>query len=454
MEMYNTTLLQKSWDHILKASSCTIILIGFLLFPLVLSAASLQIEGERAWLAADDEPLSEVLLLFEQHGAEVFIDPSIQLDHISGDWNNVDIGWLIGQLASPHSYVLNWKQEKDHLGDQFQLSAIHLFPEGNPPTVHPVSSQGKVLDVVKGENGINYIRGEILIGLNKDSSLETLKELLHKLNGTVVEVINPPGLYRIAIDNNMSVESAIRIAQEHGNVVAAEPNLAFPKITSNTLPLTSTEESINLNLAAGESVIAVLDSGLDPAYAEHPFIQGTYDAVDPTAEISDPTGHGTLTSLIAAGAITPLGASTAETGVPVLSVRTFDENGMTSSDTIFRALQYATNSGAKIISMSWGTEVASSFLETALNFATQNGITLYAAAGNEPTDTPVYPAAYDSVIAVGGLNPDGSTWENSNYGDFVESYQPALAYFNNTSYAGTSIASPYAAFQAAQADSE
>jgi hypothetical protein len=100
--------------------------------------------------------------------------------------------------------------------------------------------------------------------------------------------------------------------------------------------------------------------------------------------------------------------------------------------------------------MSWGTEVDSSFMETAMNFAAQNGMRLYAAAGNEPTGTPVYPAGYDSVIAVGGLNPDGTQWENSNYGAFVESYEPALANFKGLSYAGTSIASPYAAFKAAQ----
>jgi hypothetical protein len=127
---------------------------------------------------------------------------------------------------------------------------------------------------------------------------------------------------------------------------------------------------------------------------------------------------------------------------------------MTSSDTIMRALEYAANSGVKIISMSWGSEVASQFLETAMNFAAQNGMTLYAAAGNEPTGTPVYPAGYNSVIAVGGLNPDGSQWKDSNYGDFVEQHEPAFANFNNRSYAGTSVASPYAAFKAAQSASD
>jgi len=431
-----------------------VVFIAVLLSPLILSAASLRIEGERAWLKVDDVPLLEVLQLFEQRGVEVFIDPSIQLRRVSGEWKDVEVGWLIAQLVSPYSHMLEWKMEQSHLGDLFQISSIRIFPEGKSSVARPLSSPGKVLDVVEGENGVKYIRGEIIVGFNQGSSIDDLKALLRRLNGTVIEVIDPPGLYRIKLNDDMSVEEAISIAQAHDGVKATEPNLAFPTIDSDILSLTEAGEGINLNLLPGETAIAVLDSGLDPAYVDYPFIRGTYDALDPTAEISDPTGHGTLTSLIAAGVITPLGANAAETGVPVLAIRTFDKNGMTSSDTIMRALKYAANSGVKIISMSWGSKIASHFLETAMKFATQNGMTLYAAAGNEPTSEPVYPAGYDSVIAVGGLNPDGSRWKDSNYGDFVEHYEPALANFNDRSYAGTSIASPYAAFKAAQGTSE
>jgi hypothetical protein len=78
-------------------------------------------------------------------------------------------------------------------------------------------------------------------------------------------------------------------------------------------------------------------------------------------------------------------------------------------------------------------------------------MTLFASAGNEPTGTPVYPAGYESVTAVGGLNPDGTVWEKSNYGDFVKIYEPAWVIFNGQTYAGTSDSSPYAAFKAATA---
>ena len=443
--------IKRRWCITLKIKHGIAAVIGILILPMLLSAASLRLEGERAWLMVDDVPLAKVLQLFEQRGVEVLLDPSVSLlQRISGTWENVRVDRLVAQLVRPHSYMLEWKMERSPLGELFQISSIQIFSKGKPSLVRPLSSQEKVLDVVQGSSGVQYIRGEIMVGFSRDSSIEDLQSLLSRLNGTVIEVIDPPGLYRIKLNDDMSVEEALRIAREHGGVSATEPNLAFGKIVNNTLPLTGTGEGINLNLLPGETAIAVLDSGLDPAYADYPFIRGTYDALDPKAKISDPNGHGTLTSLIAAGIITPLGAKAAENGVPVLSIRTFDRNGMTSADTLLRALEYAGNSGVKTISMSWGSKVNSHFLETAMHFAVQNGMTLYAAAGNEPTGMPVYPAAYDSVIAVGGLNPDGSQWKNSNYGEFVEHYEPALANFNGQSFAGTSIASPYAAFKAVQ----
>jgi hypothetical protein len=429
-------------------------LIGFVLLPLAVSSATLRLEGDRVWLEADGTPLPKVLQLFEQRGVEVLIDPSLELNRISGEWENTKVDRLIQQLVSPHSYLLEWNRVESPLGELYRISAIRIFSDGNMAAARPLSPTQKILDVVQGPDGTEYIRGEIMVGFGDGSDIDDLKALVRKLGGTVVEVIDPPGVYRIRLNENLSVEEAMEIALAHEGVEGAEPNLAFPKVGSRPVDLSGASEGINLHLQPGETAIAVFDSGLDPQYADLPFIRGTYNALDPSAPISDPSGHGTLTSMIASGAITPLGADAAETGVPVLAVQTFDENGYTSSDILMRALEFAANSGIDIINMSWGSEVDSRFMETAMNYAAQNGMTLYAAAGNEPTGVPIYPAGYDAVIAVGGLNPDGHQWEQSNYGSFVDLYEPAIADFNGQRYAGTSISSPLAASKAARESSD
>ncbi len=418
----------------------------FLLLPLMAWSATLRMEGDRVWLEGQGTSLVKVLDLFEKCGVDVLIDPSIDVGRISGTWENAKVERVISGMVSPYSYLLEWKRVNGPLGEFDQLSSIRIFSDGNESSVTKLGEGRRVLDVVEGAGGIKYLRSEIMIGFSDGATEKDLNALLAKLGGTVIDVIDPPGLYRIRIDDGLSVEEAMAIAQAQEKVEGAEPNLAFPRMDSVNVPSAGTSEGINLHLQPGETAIAVFDSGLDPQYADMPFIRGTYNAIDPSDSIYDPTGHGTLTSLIASGALTPIGAAPADTGAPVLSVMAFDENGMTSSDTIFRALDYAANSGASVVSMSWGSEINSSFLKAAMDYATMNGLTLYASAGNEPTGTPIYPAGYDSVIAVGGLNPDGSVWENSNYGDFVQIYEAAIADFNGQTYAGTSIASPYAAF--------
>ncbi|WP_372806946.1 S8 family serine peptidase [Pontiella sp.] len=426
---------------------------SLLLLALPTLGATLRIEGERAWLAADGEPLSKVLRLFEQRGAEVLIDPTLELGRVSGDWENTTVERLIGQLASPNSFLVEWRRVTGPLGDLYQVSRIRIYGE-RLSAAKPLSPAGKVFDVVEGTNGVKYIRGEIMVGFKKGSTIEDLNALLRKLDGTLIEVIDPPGIYRIKLNDGMSVEDAMAIANAHPGVETSEPNLAYPSLEHATLSELGSGIGMNLNLQPGETAVAVFDSGLDPQYAGLDVIRGTFDAVDPTAAISDPLGHGTLTALVAAGVITPEAAEAVASGTAVLAIRTFDENGYTSSDTIMRALEFASNSGASIVNMSWGSEINSQFMELAMDYAAQNGLTLYASAGNEPTGEPIYPAGYDSVIAVGGLNPDGSKWEQSNYGDFVEVYSPAIAVFDGKTYAGTSISSPYTAGRAAQSQRE
>jgi len=416
-----------------------------LFFPLAVSATSLRLEGDRAWLETEGAPLSKVLRLFEQRGVEVMIDPSLDLGRISGTWDGVKTDRLIQQLVRPNSYLIESKRVSSPLGDLYRVSSIRIFAEGNPDAVRPISSQ-RVLDVVEGPDGKKYIRGEIMVGFGEESGIDDLKALLHRLGGTVVEVIDPPGIYRIKIDEGMSVEEGLEIAEKHDGVKSAEPNLALSRLGSEPVLPVGTDAGVNLHLQPGETAVAVLDSGLDPQYADLPFIRGMYNALNPAEAMNDPTGHGTLMAMVASGAITPLGADPAAIGVPVLAIRTFDENGYTSSDTIMRALDYAVNSGTKIVSMSWGSETPSLFIETAMNYAASKGLTLFASAGNEPIGQPIYPAGYGSVIAVGGLAPDGQRWEHSNFGNFVERHGPAYVWFNGKLYAGTS---PATAFEAA-----
>jgi thermitase len=416
--------------------------IGLLLLPLMASSTTLRLEGDRAWLKTEGAPLPKVLQLFEQCGVDVLIDPSLGLGRVFGDWENTRVDRLIEQLVSPNSYLLEWERLDTPLGELYQVASIKIYSDGNLSAAKRLSKKERVLDVVEGTNGVSYIRGEIMVGFSEGSDIDDLKALLRKLGGTVIEVIDPPGLYRIKLTEEMSVEEAMEIALAHEGVEGAEPNLAFPTLDNQIIPLNGGGQGINLHLQPGETAVAVFDSGLDPQYANLSYIRGAYNAIDPSAEMTDPSGHGTLVALVASGAITPLGAEESGQGVPILAVRVFDENGYTSSDTIMRAIEYAINSDVGIINLSFGTYEDVGFIEDAVNYAAQQGIKVIVAAGNDGLNKSVNPAANPSTVSVGAKNPDGTIADYSNTGDTVTGYEYGTVVLDGEQHRGTSFASP------------
>lgn len=78
-----------------------------------------------------------------------------------------------------------------------------------------------------------------------------------------------------------------------------------------------------------------------------------------------------------------------------------------------------------ILSLSFGgTALAQApAMRSAIAKARFNGIVVVASAGNDGTSQEQYPAAYDGVVAVGALEPEGPTpW--TNYGEWVDACAP------------------------------
>jgi subtilisin family serine protease len=90
------------------------------------------------------------------------------------------------------------------------------------------------------------------------------------------------------------------------------------------------------------------------------------------------------------------------------------------------AFDYAVAHGARVINLSLGTSDSSSVsvFQPLVNEAVTAGIVCVAAAGNDGTDLPSYPAACDSVLAVASTNSSNlrSSW--SNWGWYVDLRAP------------------------------
>ena len=160
------------------------------------------------------------------------------------------------------------------------------------------------------------------------------------------------------------------------------------------------------------------------------LVLASFDAIEPDQPISDSLGHGTQMAMVAAGVISPFGIEEKnDSNNPIIPIRVFDDDGVTTNFDLMKSILFAVDNGARVMSLSWGTEVESDFLRDATDVASSKGLVIVASAGNEPTGKPVYPAAYPSVVGVGALGVDGKRWKKSNFGDFVDLYVPGIATF-------------------------
>jgi hypothetical protein len=308
------------------------------------------------------------------------------------------------------------------------------------------------------KEGSFYVKDEILIRLKPGADLSELLKLVQATGGILVGTYPGLGIYRVRLPQGSDVPGLVEEIEKRGVTGTAEPNYAYP------VPPTPRElDWTNLRLYYADAYpqpkgipIAVVDSGLRADAGLDKFVLASLDALNPDKPISDTGGHGTQMALIAAGVVRPIGVKGDSVGqTPIIPIKAFDENGFTSNFLLMESIDFAIRNGARVMSLSWGSETKSEFLSEALESANSKGLIIVASAGNEPTGEPQYPAAYSAVIGVGALAPDGKAWERSNRGDFVALYEPGFAslpvgYKGDPGiYAGTSISAAFTANQIA-----
>lgn len=155
-------------------------------------------------------------------------------------------------------------------------------------------------------------------------------------------------------------------------------------------------------------------------------------------------GHGTMTT-----GLVHLVAPKAQ----ILPLKAFTSSGTGYVSNIVAALYYATQHGANVVNMSFDVSSSSPALNSAISFAHQRGLILVAAAGNENTSAPVYPAALNSsVMGIASTSNYDTKSSFSNYGNtdvwIAAPGEYVISTFPGGSYAaasGTSFSSPLVA---------
>lgn len=140
----------------------------------------------------------------------------------------------------------------------------------------------------------------------------------------------------------------------------------------------------------------------------------------------DDNGHGThVAGTIGAVSNNGVGIAGVAGPVQLMSVKMFDSSGQAEITWILSGLLYAIENGAQVINMSWGGPGESQALTDVLQYATSQGISLVAAAGNSSQSAEdSYPANVPHVITVAAWSPADRSASFSNYGPRVDTAAP------------------------------
>ncbi len=197
-------------------------------------------------------------------------------------------------------------------------------------------------------------------------------------------------------------------------------------------------------------LVAILDTGID---RDHEELEGKVvfevNLTDSPAP-DDVYGHGThIAGIIAASSNNGVGIVGVAPECQLINIKVADDRGRCDASRIAKGIIWAVDKGANVINVSIELGEPLPELEEAINYAWGQGAVIIAAAGNDGTQSPVYPAAYENCLAVAAIRQDNTLAPLSNYGDWVGVAAPGFDIFStlpDDSYgyrSGTSFASAY-----------
>ncbi|WP_245976358.1 S8 family peptidase [Paenibacillus prosopidis] len=267
--------------------------------------------------------------------------------------------------------------------------------------------------------------------------------------------------------SSLSLPSAPAERSSQGSAKLAAASTAVPHANdpelSKQLFLSQTGARIAWETVREQTdlTIAIIDTGVD---LDHPDLKDNLvpgaNLVKPNEPPDDDNGHGTsVAGVIAAVGNNGIGVSGIVWNAKIMPIKALDNRGDGTEQELGEAILYAVRSGARIVVLSVGLHRYSPYMLDIVEYAESKGVLLVAAAGNDGMSHGAkaavkYPAAYPTVLAVGGAKPNNTVDPRSNPGSELDLIAPWNVFTTAVGglykkEEGTSMAAPQAAAAAA-----
>jgi subtilisin family serine protease len=226
----------------------------------------------------------------------------------------------------------------------------------------------------------------------------------------------------------------------------------------------------DINTGTSDVIVAVIDTGVDYAHRDiddnmwtnevelngivgvdddgNGYIDDIYgyDFINEDPDPQDDHGHGThCAGIIAAEGNNNLDITGVSWNAKIMALKFLGPDGWGSIAKAVEAIYYATQNDADVLSNNWGSGFPSEMVEEAINYAYGQGVLVIAAAGNDGSNWPFYPAYYENAIAVAATDSNDDKASFSNYGDWVDIAAPGVDVLSLRAY-DTSLGTTYDSF--------
>ncbi|MBQ4530921.1 MAG: S8 family serine peptidase [Lachnospiraceae bacterium] len=347
--------------------------------------------------------------------------------------------------------------------------------ESNPIAEEVIEDYQKAKEERENAENLTYDVNSIIIGYSPKTEEEYLDSVAEEQFGNVEQVakteenIDVSGLTqkkveqirnidteakdvvaKVEISKGQTVEQAIEEYSQYANVEYVQPNYKIP-VSSLTDDTYSEEQYYldNINISDGwnavedfgfyQTFVAVIDTG---AQMDHPDLKNVYikkycvDATQSGYPLLSSLStqytdfHGTaVAGIISAEANNRKGIAGVGTGVDnemarIMAIKCSTKADYLDTNAIINGIYYAVDHGADVINISAGGYETTDAEQAAINYAYQNDVVVVAAAGNDNTSQPMYPASSEHVISVGATKSNNKKADFSNYGNYIDISAP------------------------------
>ena len=287
------------------------------------------------------------------------------------------------------------------------------------------------------ELGIDYNNERIIVGFDatapKSLGLDDGVLLVREIHGGT-------GLATVAVPDHMDAAELVTTLRDRSDIRFAELDR-----TRSISGIASQDPNYSYQWNMGQigadvawedghdgtaTIVAVIDTGvssggpdgLSLTTGEH----AGWDFVSNDADPSDGHGHGThVAGTVGQRTGNGIGVAGVAHGTEIMAIRVLDNNGSGYVSDVAEGILWAADHGADVINLSLGSSVGSQAEEEAIAYATDMGVLVVAASGNEYRMNGVsYPAAYPQVLAVGSSNGIDEVVDYSNRGPELDLLAP------------------------------